>query len=385
MNMPIILFILLSAALTAGEYPQEQGIDSQPYRAAHYREIDAWLDQQLAKTPEERSRYWKQDFSSPPAYARSVASYRADWEHMLGVPSRYNGPFRERRMLVGETAKLRIERVWIEAWPGVQAYGILITPKGKVKPAPAVVCLHGHSGSPELAAGLVVPSIYRGFAHVLAERGYVTFSPYIIERYSEENEPKEGPAVWGRDILHKKALLLGMTLAGIEARKLMRVVDWLETLPSVDKTRIGMYGLSKGGQYTLAVAALDQRIQAAVVSGWFNDRAKKNLTPRAGSGGPMYFLTHTHRSEYYFRNLLKQFSDAELGWLIAPRALLIENGNRDAAVLVEDARAEFARVREVYRRLGLEKKAVFAEFSGEHRVDGSMSYPFLDRWLKETK
>lgn len=380
----ITIFFVLTAGL-AGEYPSEPRKDSHQYRTAHYKELDSWLGTTLDEAPTQRLNYWKPDFSSLAAYERSIARQRADWERMLGVPPRHDGPFREKRVAVGNTAKVTVERVWIEVWPGVQAYGILITPKGLAKRAPVVVCLHGHGDSPELPTGIVSPSVYNDFARVFAEKGYITFSPYIIERYSEENQPQEGPDAWGRDILHKKAHMLGMTLVGIEARKLMRAIDWLETLPQVDKSRIGMYGLSKGGQYTLTVAALDPRIRVAVVSGWFNDRARKNLAQSTGSGGPMYFITHAHRSEYYFWNLLNQFSDAELGWLIAPRALLIENGDRDGAVLIDDARAEFERVQEVYRRLGLPEKAVFAGFSGGHQIDGGQSYPFLDRWLKVTK
>src|SRR5688500_5803135 len=119
------LVLLLVLCTTAAEYPREQKTDAEQHRAAHYRELHKWLEGKLANAPAERSRYWKQDFASPAAYERSIASYRADWERMLGVPARHSGPFRERRVAVGETAKLTIERVWIEAWPGVEAYGIL--------------------------------------------------------------------------------------------------------------------------------------------------------------------------------------------------------------------------------------------------------------------
>lgn len=378
----LCLFAMLT--LVASEYPNEAKEDSRDYRTTHYQELNSWLNEQLDGAPAERARYWKQDFSSPAGYERSITTARADWARMLGVPPKTNTPFHEKRLPVGETDKLKLERVWFDVWPGVRAYGILITPKGISQPMPTVVCLHGHGGTPELSTGIVTPSVYHGFARTLAERGYVTFSPYLIGEYSEESEPKEGPGARGRDILNKKANMLGMSLVGIESRKLMRVIDWLEAQPQVDKSRIGMYGLSKGGQYTLTVAALEPRIQAAVVSGWFNDRAKKNLAERNRKGG-MFFLTHVHRSEYYFWNLLNRFSDAELGWLIAPRALLIENGDQDTAVLINDARAEFARVQDVYRRLGLGEKAVFAGFSGGHQIEGTESYPFLDRWLKGKK
>src|SRR5258706_7519447 len=97
----------------------------------------------------------------------------------------------------------------------------------------------------------------------------------ILGSYSAEHPPQEGPLDQGRDLLHKKALLSNRTLMGLEVAKLRRAVDYLSTLPEVDPQRIGIYGLSKGGHYTLYTAGIEKRLRAVVVSGWFNDRTKK--------------------------------------------------------------------------------------------------------------
>ena len=68
--------------------------------------------------------------------------------------------------------------------------------------------------------------------------------------------------------------------------------------------------------------------------------------------------------------------------MMAPRPLLIEAGTQDNSVNIRYARAEFQRVEEVYRRLGIADRAVFAQFEGPHRIDGVRSFPFLDKWLK---
>ena len=44
----------------------------------------------------------------------------------------------------------------------------------------------------------------------------------------------------------------------------MRLVDYLETRSDVDKTRIGLYGVSKGGIETYLTAAIDPRVAVAV-------------------------------------------------------------------------------------------------------------------------
>lgn len=375
------VFILLACLSLAAGVVNEKNSDSQSIRDDQYQQLNAYLMAELDRSPQTRADYWKLDFSSVANYERSLEKYRKDWTAMLGVPPAYTGPFREKRVKIGDFEKCAMYRVWFDALPGVQTYGILLIPKNIQGRAPALICQHGHADSPEMTSGLVPRPIYREFARVFADRGFVTFSPYIVSHYSEENKPTEGPQAWGRDILFKKAMMTGHTLLGIEARKFTRAVDYLQSLPEVDPDRIGMYGLSKGGQYTLAVAPLETRIKVAVVSGWFNDRMQKNLEQTDAPG--MHFITLTHRSEYYMRNLLNQFGDAELGWMIAPRPLLIENGDRDSAVLINDARTEFGRVKAVYRRLGIEERAVFAGFHGEHRIDGAESFPFVEKWLRK--
>ena len=48
----------------------------------------------------------------------------------------------------------------------------------------------------------------------------------------------------------------------------MRCVGYLESLPTVDKTRIGCGGLSLGGEMAMWLAAMDTRIAAADSCGW---------------------------------------------------------------------------------------------------------------------
>ena len=374
------LTLILSAAVCATALAEDIPKETQQILNQQYHQLDAYLTAKNEAAPAQRAAYWKKDFHTSAAYQRSLEPYRKDWAEMLGVPPAYRGPLNEKRVKIAETPKYTMYRVWFDALPGLQTYAILTVPKGIAHRMPALICQHGASGMPEAAVGLVNQPIYREFARVLAEKGFVTISPYLVSRYSEANQPSEGPDAWGRDILFKKAMMVGTTLEGVEMRKFTRTVDYLESLPEVDRDRIGMYGLSKGGQYALAFAPLETRLKVVVCSGWFNDRARKNL--ETAPNPSMHFLTLTHRSEFYPRNLLQQFGDAELAWMIAPRPFLVENGDQDTAVHIDDARAEFERVKMVYKRLGLDGRAVFAGFHGEHRIDGVESYPFVEKWLR---
>jgi dienelactone hydrolase len=382
-----VLALALSLRFAAAQLP-ERPEDSQRIRDEQYWQMDRYLTELVRQADSVRAEHWKNlDFSSPAAYDRSVARYRKEWADFLGVPET-GGPLNPKREKVAELDTHTAYRVWIDVLPGVQSYGILLVPRGAKGKLPGLIALHGHGGSPEIVAGFFAPeapekSVYRRFAETAAKRDYVVWCPYIYGLYSEENQPNEGPKAKGRNILNKKALITGRTIMGLEIAKLRRGVDYLTSLPEVDAQRIGMYGLSKGGHYTLYTAALEPSIRAAVVLGWFNHRTRKLMAPKTGPG--MFFMTYPNRDEYFLKDLLNRFGDAELGWMIAPRAVMIENGNKDGAVLINDAREEFRRVEEVYRRLGLDRKARFAAFEGPHRIDGVESFPFLDEWVKNAK
>jgi dienelactone hydrolase len=381
----VIGAVLVIPAVAADHFP-EDAKDSLPILDEQYKQMDRYFDQQIAKGDEIRARYWSRlDFASPAAFDRSAQPYRQDWAKFLAVPDPGDIPLNAKRVKVREFDTYTAYRVWFDTVPGVQAYGILLVPK-KPGPKPALICVHGHEGTPEIVAGFLPEqvlqgNIYRIFGRMAVERGYVAWCPMIWGYYSEEREPQEGPQAKGRDLLHKKALLTGRTLMGFEVAKLRRAVDYLQTLPEVDPQRIGIYGLSKGGHYTLYTAGLETRLKVAVVSGWFNDRAKK-VAGWKSDENPTPFITRTHRSEYYLSDLLDRFGDAELAWMIAPRPLMIEAGTKDTSVNINFAREEFKRVQNVYARLGIADKAKFASFVGPHQIDGTQSFPFLDKWLK---
>ena len=384
--MRILLAMLWLPALAADRFP-EQPQDSVPIRDEQYRQMDRYFDRQIAQAERKRAGYWKRlDLSSPANFDRSAGAYRKDWSDFLSIPYDGNTPLHAKLVKVREFASYTAYRVWFDALPGVQAYGILLAPKTAGRKA-ALICVHGHQGTPEIVAGFLSDesmknNIYRTFGRMAVERGYVVWCPMILGYYSEEHEPQEGPESKGRDLLHKKALLTGRTLMGLEVAKLRRAVDFLETRPDVDPRRIGIYGLSKGGHYTLYTAGVETRLKAVVVSGWFNDRTKK-LADNKSEANPTPFLTRIHRSEYYLPDLLDRFGDKELGWMIAPRPLMIEAGTRDNSVNIDYARAEFQHVQELYGRLGIGDRAVFAPFEGPHQIDGVRSFPFLDKWLNQ--
>ena len=79
------------------------------------------------------------------------------------------------------------------------------------------------------------------------------------------------------------AAYLGLTLPGIRVVDDLRVHTYLAARPEVDAARIGCIGLSEGGKRTMFLAALDERIAVAVVSGYFTTLAASSPSPNGST------------------------------------------------------------------------------------------------------
>ena len=151
---------------------------------------------------------------------------------------------------------------------------------------------------------------------------------------------------------------------------LARALDVLEAHPLVDPTRIGMAGLSYGGTVTLFLAALDERVAAAVVSGYFSSWAESHKMPWNMCGSQV------------LPGMLGRLEHVDLGALVSPRPLLIESGTHDdlfpVAVAAGGGRAAARRLR-VGR--GARDALVHDVFEGIHEWHGVEAFAFLEQWI----
>jgi cephalosporin-C deacetylase-like acetyl esterase len=306
-------------------------------------------------------------FAGWQAYFRNAAleAYaargKATLEDYFDVTGRYPapyGPMEPESTLISGTPEVKAYRVSVRVYDGVHAVGILLVPQqlDLTKRHPMVFVQHGLAGRPEdtIADG----PVYRGFGLELARRGYVVFAPMISTQ-----------TVIGRNELVRRARPLGLTVAGMERTKFSRLLDYFETLPYIDRERIGFYGLSYGGYTSLWVTPGEPRFKVVVCSGHFNEWTVKTTDLTMGSSY-MYYADHL---DMYNHGLLARFGHAELAGLLAPRPVLIEMGSDDG-VMVAPRRL----VDEEVARSG----AAVARFNGVHRIDGVEAYAFLDRHLK---
>ena len=210
-------------------------------------------------------------------------------------------------------------------------------PNGK-GPFPAMICLHGHSGNRFMVHD--PESDYGGLAVPFAERGFVTIAPSLSHLKYAPNQ------LWN----------------------LMRLVDVLETFEFVDASRIGVAGLSMGGEWSMWLAATDLRIRAAVVSGW--------MCTTEG-------VLSIHNCPCWMPPGLRELCDiAEAHILIAPRPLLFESAIGDGCFPIRCTEEGYRKVLEGYAVLGAPLEVRQHTFPGGHAWNGGIAYDFIDTALK---
>jgi dienelactone hydrolase len=314
------------------------------------------------------------DTATPAAFATWSTPMREAFMDVIGRYPKPTGPLIVRSVPVYDEPAFAGHRLSVQVYDGVHAYGILLVPKG-IKPGErraVVFTQHGLGGVPEHALGVIpddaADRVYSRFGSELARRGYIVFAPMISTQTSV-----------GRDELTRRAHLLALTPLGFEVRKFSRVLDYLETLPFVDADRFAFYGLSYGGYTALWTGPAEPRFKVVITSGHFNDWSAKTTDVTLGTS----FLFYRNNFDMFNWDLLNTFNHSEIAMLIAPRAFMIEVGDRDGVVVAPRrlADAEMDRVLRLYKAIGIGDRAAIARFDGPHKVHGVETFEFLDRWL----
>jgi dienelactone hydrolase len=237
-----------------------------------------------------------------------------------------------------------VRRVSYQLWPGVYAGGLLYQPKElPEQPAPAMLCPHGHWG-----LGNAHP-IVQARCLMFARLGYVTFSP-------NQN--------------HYEDLDLGVSHQTLGVWGNMRALDFLESLPEVDRTRLGVCGESGGGLQTQMLLALDGRVRAATIVGMTCD-FREILFPHAA-----------HCDCNHFPGVMRLADAPELSALGLPAPVQYLTMNDWTRHFLRDNYSTIARL---YACNGVPDRVDAHYEPTEHTYDQSKrerTYWWMEKWLR---
>ena len=176
----------------------------------------------------------------------------------------------------------------------------------------------------------------------LARRGYVVLAPDLRCFGERLDWNPEDHYACDTNLVH--AAMAGWNPLAQNVWDLRRSLDVLQEHPLVDPDRLGMVGISYGGTVTLFTAAVDQRVAAAVVSGYFSSWAESHKMPWNMCGSQILF------------GMLGRLEHEDLGALVAPRPLLVETGTEDPLFPLAAATESVRRTRLVYDQLGADER-----------------------------
>jgi dienelactone hydrolase len=221
--------------------------------------------------------------------------------------------------------------------------GILLLPRGRKRPAPAIIGLHGHGSSKESVCTDAAHGQYVGPG--LARRGYVVAA---IDAYFNGERVGRGPAgrlddAQGQEAsLFKLDLWLGRTLWGMMLRDEQSLIDYLQTRPEVDRDRIGATGMSMGCTRAWWLAAIDERIKAIVGVACFT-----RYTELIAHGN-----LRKHGIYYFVPGVLEHFDTEAIYALVAPRPMLMLSGDQDGGAPTDGIEVLEQKLGAVYRLYG---------------------------------
>ena len=280
--------------------------------------VDRFMLRALESSIPSRLKHWNRDVSSAAAYGTSIEPNRQRLARLIGV--------RDPRVRIAdlELVATRSESaligkgdrydVFAVRWPvmeGVFGEGLLLEPTGET-PRANVIVVPDCEQLPEALAGLApgVPAESQ-MARRLAESGCRVIVPFLVNRGTQLSSIAGGrrkSTANHRELLYRAAYQMGRHVIGYEVQKILALVDWFCRSVGPGSPPLGVVGHGEGGLIAFYAAAVDSRIQAAGVSGYFDARQQVWREP-------------IDRNVF---GLLTEFGDAEIATLIAPRPLVIE-------------------------------------------------------------
>lgn len=312
----------------------------------------------------------------------SAPSNKADWEQRSAElrtrilfssglwPMPEKTPLKPRVTSRLEKDGYIVENVALETTPGFYLCGNLYRPKSGKGPFPAIANPHGHWANgrmeqqPDVAKADPKGKMGEGRGNLtaigvnLARQGFVVFA-YDMVGY---NDTKQVSHDFAKGL---KPWLWNVNIAGLQTWNSIRVLDYLESLPYVDKSRLGVTGASGGGSQTFLLAAVDPRVKVSVPVNMISSTMQGGCLCENGPG------------------LRVGTDNVEIGAMAAPRPQLLVACTGDWTARVPTL--EWPSLRNVYSLYDASDKTAAVQFNYQHNYNvesREAMYAWFGRWLK---
>ena len=280
----------------------------------------------------------------------------------------------------------------LTAWSRVPAY--LLIPEGK-GPFPAIVMLHDHGahfsiGKEKMVKPFEVSEEVMNDANkwsvgcydgqytgdYFAANGYVVLA--IDALFWNERGRKEGVNYDGQQALASNLLQMGMNWCGVITYDDIRSVDFLASLPQVNKECIGSLGFSMGAHRSWMLSAMTDKIKAGAAICWMNTTEYlMTLTNNQNRGGSSYSMLIPG---------IRNFMDyPHVASIACPKPMLFFNGAYDKLFPIKGTEDAFGIMRNVWESQQAADKLVTKIWDSPHFFSKEMqieTLKFFNKYLK---
>ena len=246
-----------------------------------------------------------------------------------------------------------VEKFQFDNGAGATVPGYLLLPTKGVRTgkSPAILYSHWHGGEYENGKDELFTKEHTPFGPgpTLARRGYVVLA---IDAYCFGERSGQGPGgpnergAKEEMSASKFNLWVGRTFWGMILRDDLMALDFLMSRPEVDKSRVGVTGMSMGATRSWWLMALDERIRTGVAVACLT--RYQSLIQDQGLA--------RHGIYYFVPGMLNHFDTEAVITLIAPRPILFLTGDKDAGSPIDGVQTIESVVCKAYKLFGQENQ-----------------------------